>query len=231
MLNPITLSVSVGRSIRQYEQLNRSWLDTKYAMTYTFIRGTRLVVLFTSHMESYESRIPYPVEVEKKLLAGVKGTKESVIMSGVEEFFHAIEKMAPVEMKWSINQLTFSLFHIGITYNYTTKDGSPLDWKNWTNRMNAADTKEEMKNVLIQLLTNMTGRVEDSDAAKSRLAQKVRQYIDEHFQEEKLSVIKCVVDETAGQIPVIAGTGANCTQNVIDFSQSTCFPLERAFLK
>ena len=188
VLNPITLSVSVGRSIRQYEQLNRSWLDTKYAMTYTFIRGTRLVVLFTSHMESYESRIPYPVEVEKKLLAGVKGTKESGIMSGVEEFFHAIEKMAPVEMKWSINQLTFSLFHIGITYNYTTKDGSPLDWKNWTNRMNAADTKEEMKNVLIQLLTNMTGRVEDSDAAKSRLAQKVRQYIDEHFQEEKLSV-------------------------------------------
>ena len=38
-------------------------------------------------------------------------------------------------------------------------------------------------------------------------------------EEEKLSVIKCVVDETAGQIPVIAGTGANCTQNVIDFSQ------------
>ena len=50
-------------------------------------------------------------------------------------------------------------------------------------------------------------------------------------EEEKLSVIKCVVDETAGQIPVIAGTGANCTQNVIDFSQSTCLPLERAFLK
>ena len=38
-------------------------------------------------------------------------------------------------------------------------------------------------------------------------------------EEEKLSVIKCVVDETAGRIPVIAGTGANCTQNVIDFSQ------------
>ena len=38
-------------------------------------------------------------------------------------------------------------------------------------------------------------------------------------EEEKLSVIKCVVDETARQIPVIAGTGANCTQNVIDFSQ------------
>ena len=38
-------------------------------------------------------------------------------------------------------------------------------------------------------------------------------------EEEKLSVIKCVVDETAGQIPVIAGTGSNCTQNVIDFSQ------------
>ena len=38
-------------------------------------------------------------------------------------------------------------------------------------------------------------------------------------EEEKLSVIKCVVDKTAGQIHVIAGTGANCTQNVIDFSQ------------
>lgn len=38
-------------------------------------------------------------------------------------------------------------------------------------------------------------------------------------EEEKLSVIKCVVERTAGRIPVIAGTGANSTQTVIDFSK------------
>lgn len=38
-------------------------------------------------------------------------------------------------------------------------------------------------------------------------------------EDEKLSVIKCVVERTAGRIPVIAGTGANSTQNVIDFSK------------
>ncbi len=38
-------------------------------------------------------------------------------------------------------------------------------------------------------------------------------------EEEKLSVIKCVVEYTAGRVPVIAGTGANSTQTVIDFSK------------
>lgn len=38
-------------------------------------------------------------------------------------------------------------------------------------------------------------------------------------EDEKLSVIKCTVDKVAGRIPVIAGTGANSTQLVIDFSR------------
>lgn len=38
-------------------------------------------------------------------------------------------------------------------------------------------------------------------------------------EEEKLSVIEYAVKRTAGRIPVIAGTGGNCTQVVIDFSK------------
>lgn len=38
-------------------------------------------------------------------------------------------------------------------------------------------------------------------------------------EEEKISVIKCVVERTEGRVPVIAGTGANSTQTVIDFSK------------
>lgn len=37
-------------------------------------------------------------------------------------------------------------------------------------------------------------------------------------EEERLSVIRFVVEKTAGRIPVIAGTGGNCTQAVVDFS-------------
>lgn len=38
-------------------------------------------------------------------------------------------------------------------------------------------------------------------------------------EEEKLSVIQFTVEKVAGRIPVIAGTGANSTQIVIDFSK------------
>ena len=38
-------------------------------------------------------------------------------------------------------------------------------------------------------------------------------------EDEKLSVIRCAVEKVAGRIPVIAGTGANSTQTVIDFSK------------
>ena len=37
-------------------------------------------------------------------------------------------------------------------------------------------------------------------------------------EDEKLSVIRCAVEKVAGRIPVIAGTGANSSQTVIDFS-------------
>lgn len=36
---------------------------------------------------------------------------------------------------------------------------------------------------------------------------------------ERIDVIKYTIDKVAGRIPVIAGTGANSTQNVIDFSK------------
>lgn len=38
-------------------------------------------------------------------------------------------------------------------------------------------------------------------------------------EDEKLSVIRCAVEKVDGRIPVIAGTGANSTQTVIDFSK------------
>ena len=37
--------------------------------------------------------------------------------------------------------------------------------------------------------------------------------------EEKLSVIKYTVDKINGRIPVIAGTGSNCTRTAIQLSQ------------
>ena len=38
-------------------------------------------------------------------------------------------------------------------------------------------------------------------------------------EEEKLSVIKYTVEKAAGRIPVVAGTGGNSTQVVVDFSK------------
>ena len=38
-------------------------------------------------------------------------------------------------------------------------------------------------------------------------------------EEERISVISFVVHKVAGRIPVIAGTGANCTQSVVEFSK------------
>lgn len=38
-------------------------------------------------------------------------------------------------------------------------------------------------------------------------------------EEERLSVISYTVEKTAGRVPVIAGSGGNCTENVVSFSK------------
>lgn len=38
-------------------------------------------------------------------------------------------------------------------------------------------------------------------------------------EEERLSVISYAVEKTAGRVPVIAGSGGNCTENVVSFSK------------
>lgn len=38
-------------------------------------------------------------------------------------------------------------------------------------------------------------------------------------EEERLSVIAYTIEKTAGRVPVIAGSGGNCTENVISFSK------------
>lgn len=188
MLRPATLFVSVGRSVTEYEEIRRSWIDTKYANIYRFTRGTRRIVLFTEHMETYESGIPYPMETEKKLLYNIKAGNISEILTTLEEFFDAIRKMAPDEMKWAMNQAMTSIFKVSMINEYRMKDGSPLDWKSWTNRLNATDTADEMKEVLIQLLSNLSVKTADSGTEKRKTAERVRDYVDGHYCDNTITV-------------------------------------------
>ena len=188
VLKPVTFFVSVGRSVKNYEGLHRSWLDTKYANIYRFTRGTELVTLFTPHMESYESGIQYPWNIEKKLLANMKTADKDVVLMTLEEFFGAIKKMAPDEMRWAVNQITSAVFRICMVHNYKMKDGSPLDFKNWTNKINETDTSDETKEVLTQLLMNLSTGEEDSFSEKQKIAEDIKAYVDDHFCENTLSV-------------------------------------------
>lgn len=84
-------------------------------------------------MESYESGIQYPWDVEKKLLSNMKISNMKTssaenVTAGLEEFFAAVEKMAPDEMRWAINQIMISIFRTAMSNNYKMKDGSPLEW-------------------------------------------------------------------------------------------------------
>jgi AraC-like DNA-binding protein len=188
LLKYFTFTVSVGRSVRDYEALHRSYLDTKYANVYRLVRGTEQIILFTEHMENYESRMAYPLNEEKKLLSYIKLLKEDMILLSIEEFFEAILKMSPNETRWSVNQLMLSVLHMIMTLNYKTKDGSPVDWKEWTNQINATDTREEMKEVLKHLLQNLSGEQDSGNGNKSKIANDIKQYVDEHYQEDTLSV-------------------------------------------
>ncbi|MCI9337493.1 MAG: helix-turn-helix transcriptional regulator [Lachnospiraceae bacterium] len=188
ILNSFTVFIGVGRSVKGYDAIHRSWLDTQYATIYRFTRGDQLVTLFTSHMESYESGIQYPWDIEKKLLSNMKAAKEEAVLTALEEFFAAVQKMAPDEMRWAINQLLNSIFRIGMMNNFKMKDGNPLDWKIWIHELNATDTKYEMKDVLIRLILNLSMEDEESESGKKKLADSVKQYVDEHFFEEMISV-------------------------------------------
>lgn len=192
-LNLFTVFIGVGRSVRGYEEIQRSWLDTQYATIYRFTRGDQLVTLFTPHMESYESGIQYPWDAEKKLLANMKIANMKVssaknVMTELEEFFAAVEKMAPDEMRWAINQVMISVFRTAMTNNCKMKDGSPLDWKIWIHNLNATDTKYEMKEVLSKLIMNLSIEEKESDCSRKKLADSVKSYVEEHFCEETISV-------------------------------------------
>lgn len=187
ILSPLTVFIGVGRSVNGAAEIHRSWLDTQYATIYRFTRGDQLITLFTPHMESYESGIQYPWDIEKKLLSNMKMAREETVLLTLEEFFLAVEKMAPDEMRWAFNQIMTSVFRIGMANNYRMKDGSPLDWKCWVNELNATDTKYEMKEILVRLLKNLLIEEEDY-SGKKRLADSVKIFVDDHFFEEALSV-------------------------------------------
>ena len=188
ILSLFTVFISVGRSVKRYEAIHRSWLDTQYATIYRFTRGDDVIVLFTHHMEFYESGIQYPWDIEKKLLINMKASKEESILSVLEEFFSAIQKMAPDEMRWAINQIMPSIFRTSMAGNYRMKDGNPLDWKSWVNEMNATDTKYEMKDVLSRLLKNISIEEEKTDSVRKKLADMIKAYVDEHFCDDMLTV-------------------------------------------
>lgn len=187
ILNSFTVFIGVGRSVRGYEEIHRSWLDTQYATVYRFTRGDQVVTLFMPHMESYESGIQYPWEMEKKLLLHMKSGREEAILATVEEMFAAVEKMAPDEMRWALNQMMTSIFRSGMANAYKMKDGSPLDWKDWVDELNATDTKYEMKDVLIRLVMNLSMETEDDASTKRRLADSIKEYVDVHFCEDTVS--------------------------------------------
>lgn len=205
VLKPITLFVSVGRSVDGADELHRSWLDTKYADIYRFVRGTEQITLFTPHMENYESGIPYPIEIEKQLLSNLKASKENEVLLNLDEFFAAIEKMAPDEMRWAINQIMTSIFRISMMNQYKMKDNSPLDWKSWTHKINATDTADEMREMLIQLLMNLSVESGDSHSAKQKTAAAIKDFVDGNFSDSTLSVTG---------IAVCAGVSVNYARQI-----------------
>ena len=81
-----------------------------------------------------------------------------------------------------------SIFKISMTNEYRMKDNSPLDWKSWTNRLNGTDTVDEMKEVLIQLLSNLSIKAADSGVEKKKTAERVRDYVEDHFCENTITV-------------------------------------------
>lgn len=205
ILKPITLFVSVGRSVDGPEELHRSWLDTKYANIYRFTRGTELITLFTEHMEIYESGIAYPIEIEKIFLSNLKMGKASEAMLNLDEFFLAIKKMAPDEMRWAINQIMTSVFRISMQRHYKMKDDSPLDWKAWVHKVNATDTRDEMREVLVQLLENLSIREGDIHSSKPQMAEDIKEYVEKNF---------CVGTLSVGEIASYVGVSVNYARQI-----------------
>ena len=188
LLKPATFFVSVGRSVIGFERIHRSWLDTKYTRIYRFIRGPQLITLFTEHMESYESGVPFPWEIEKRLLASIKTANVDLSIRILEEFFKAIQKMAPDEMRWAFNQIMTSLFRVSMMNGYRMRDGSPLDWKNWTNKLNSTDTAYEMQGVLRQLMMNLHAQTDNDFSMKRLTAERIKEYVDKHYHNYTLTV-------------------------------------------
>ena len=96
--------------------------------------------------------------------------------------------MAPDEMRWAFNQIMTSLFRVSMMNGYRMRDGSPLDWKNWTNKLNSTDTAYEMQGVLRQLMMNLHAQTDNDFSMKRLTAERIKEYVDKHYHNYTLTV-------------------------------------------
>ena len=135
----------------------------------------------------------------------MKMGKASEAMLNLDEFFLAIKKMAPDEMRWAINQIMTSVFRISMQRHYKMKDDSPLDWKAWVHKVNATDTRDEMREVLVQLLENLSIREGDIHSSKPQMAEDIKEYVEKNF---------CVGTLSVGEIASYVGVSVNYARQI-----------------
>ncbi|WP_168735879.1 helix-turn-helix domain-containing protein [Cohnella fermenti] len=188
----LALTIGVGTEEHGIKGIHTSYLHALQASEYDLVFGQGSILDYAAIVPQRNEEYRYPIEIEKKIIDGLKGADEEKVRCGLDDFLAAIEPYTCQEMILAMNQLAIvsartinqlieadELPALGIEFDYLLVD----------KRMSGRDTIADRRDKLLRIYRRTIEAIRKKKETRyGDIAAFVQAHIDEHFADPGLTV-------------------------------------------
>lgn len=184
------LIIAIGGKCNHVVEISRSFEEAKQALDMKNLYPDRKILHYTAYRKSYEGYV-YPLESEQKLLQLTKEGKKQDVTKLLDQLYHKniVQLQLPMDIQrlfvlnvWGslIKLLQQNVFH------------SKEELAKVQGKLNAIQMQSDFKQIYASIKELFCKVAEHSNQEKQKrqhaMAEKMMQYIDEHFHKSELSL-------------------------------------------
>lgn len=184
-----TITAAIGNVVDGINQIHNSHIKALEVIEYRYIYGRNSIIDHANIVLDKLNVYEYPYEKEKQLIDWIKVGDKGNVSRIINEIVQIIGKGSFDEVLQSRNQLVLALVKTFRELLGYIKIKSYVSYKQIHQQIESLDELNETKDLLVDICCEIIDAVKSSkDVKKDELVKKVSDYLDENYNDQKMSV-------------------------------------------
>ncbi|MFC5407273.1 helix-turn-helix domain-containing protein [Cohnella soli] len=183
----VTLTIGIGQSARNGQEIGDSYLTAKEAALYRLVYGEGHILFFEEVMSRVKDDFDYPYEKQKTLLDTIKSGKEEKVEAAVADIFGEIRHASLLTIRSAIPYLLFSVY--SSSYSGSSLSTTSADFIETLGSLERMESLQRIEEWFIRhVMETIQRSKENKRHPKSGLAEEIASFLEEQCGNPELSI-------------------------------------------